>query len=414
MLGSVFTLIDDDPVVLVMVGLPARGKTFLARKLARYLTWLGREARVFNVGNYRRERLGSTQPASFFDPDNVQGFASRHQLAVAALADLVDWVGGGVGRIAIYDATNATRERRDMVDGTLRERGLTPIFIETECNDPALIEANIRESKLSMPDYAGMDPDAAVADFRARIAHYERAYEPVDEEGRSWIRLVDVGQEVVLHRLRGSVPTAIVPLLLNQHLGSRPIYLTRHGQSVYNTQHRIGGDSPLTAAGRAFADRMASFLAERVEGRPVVWSSTLQRTRQTAAPLPWPARALRNLDEIDGGRFDGWTYDAIEENAPEEWAARKADKLRYRYPRGESYLDVIQRLDPVIVEIERSRAPVVVVAHQAVLRCLYAFLTDQPMASVPRLPIPLHTVIELVPKAYGAVETRHPLGPVVT
>ncbi|MCA9490147.1 MAG: histidine phosphatase family protein [Myxococcales bacterium] len=405
------TLIDDDPVVLVMVGLPARGKTFLARKLARYLTWLGREARVFNVGNYRRERLGSTQPASFFDPDNLDGFQSRHQLAVDALADLVAWLEAGKGRIAIYDATNATRERRDMVDRSLCERGLTPIFIETVCNDPAQIEANIRESKLSMPDYAGVDPDAAVADFRARIAHYERAYEPMDEVDRSWIRLVDVGERVEIHRLRGSVPTAIVPLLLNQHLMSRPIYLTRHGQSAYNTQHRIGGDSPLTAAGQQFAGRLASFLGERIEGRPVVWTSTLQRTRQTAAPLPWPTRALRNLDEIDGGRFDGWTYDAIEQNAPEDWAARKADKLRYRYPRGESYLDVIQRLDPVIVEIERTRAPLVVVAHQAVIRCLYAFLTDQPMASVPRLPIPLHTVIELVPKAYGAVETRHELGP---
>ena len=29
------------PVCLAMVGLPARGKTFIARKLARYLNWIG-------------------------------------------------------------------------------------------------------------------------------------------------------------------------------------------------------------------------------------------------------------------------------------------------------------------------------------------------------------------------------------
>ncbi len=406
------TLLDDDPHVLVMVGLPARGKTFLARKIVRYLSWLGRPARVFNVGNYRRERLGPAQPAAFFDPDNPEGFASRREMALAALSDLVDWVTAGKGRVAVYDATNATRERRALVCRVLGERGLTPIFIETVCNDPAQIEANIRESKLSMPDYAGMDAPSAIADFRARIAHYERSYEPVDEADRSWIRLVDVGEQVVLHRLRGSVPTSLVPLLVNQHLVSRPIFLTRHGQSRFNEQDRIGGDSPLTEVGRTFAGRLGAFLPAKIaSARPVVWTSTLQRTIETASGLPWKKAALRNLDEIDAGRFDGWTYDAIAEDAPDEWAARRADKLRYRYPRGESYLDVVQRLDPVIVEIERSREPVVVVSHQAVLRCLYAYFTDQPMESVPHLPIPLHTVIELLPKAYGTVETRHSLGP---
>ena len=33
------------PVCLAMVGLPARGKTYIARKLARYLNWIGVETR---------------------------------------------------------------------------------------------------------------------------------------------------------------------------------------------------------------------------------------------------------------------------------------------------------------------------------------------------------------------------------
>ena len=32
------------------------------------------------------------------------------------------------------------------------------------------------------------------------------------------------------------------------------------------------------------------------------------------------------------------TYEEIEEKAPEEFAARKINKLTYRYPRGESYV----------------------------------------------------------------------------
>ncbi len=37
------------------------------------------------------------------------------------------------------------------------------------------------------------------------------------------------------------------------------------------------------------------------------------------------------LDEIQAGIFDGWTYEEIAEKQPEEYAARKRDKLRYRW-----------------------------------------------------------------------------------
>jgi len=46
------------------------------------------------------------------------------------------------------------------------------------------------------------------------------------------------------------------------------------------------------------------------------------------------------------------------------------DKLNYRYPRGESYMDLISRIEPVLYEIERSVDPVIVIGHQAILRCL--------------------------------------------
>jgi broad specificity phosphatase PhoE len=69
------------------------------------------------------------------------------------------------------------------------------------------------------------------------------------------------------------------------------------------------------------------------ESRPViVWSSTLQRTIQTAERLPFPKLRWKVLDEIQAGIFDGWTYAEIEKQRPEEFAARKKDKLSYRWP----------------------------------------------------------------------------------
>jgi hypothetical protein len=53
----------------------------------------------------------------------------------------------------------------------------------------------------------------------------------------------------------------------------------------------------------------------------------------------------RALREIDVGICDGLTYDQVKVRFPEEYRARMQDKLKYRYPRGESYLDVIARLE---------------------------------------------------------------------
>ena len=53
-----------------MVGLPARGKTYISRKLARYLHWIGVKTKVFNVGEYRREAFHNYANKDFFDPSN--------------------------------------------------------------------------------------------------------------------------------------------------------------------------------------------------------------------------------------------------------------------------------------------------------------------------------------------------------
>ena len=51
--------------------------------------------------------------------------------------------------------------------------------------------------------------------------------------------------------------------------------------------------------------------------------------------------------------------------------------------RGESYNDIIERLQPVIFELERTTKPVIVVSHQAVLRCLISYFVDTPKETIP-------------------------------
>ena len=60
----------EEPVVLAMVGLPARGKSYIVKMLIRYLRWSGFDAAMFNVGSYRREIGLASTDASFFDSEN--------------------------------------------------------------------------------------------------------------------------------------------------------------------------------------------------------------------------------------------------------------------------------------------------------------------------------------------------------
>ena len=43
------------------------------------------------------------------------------------------------------------------------------------------------------------------------------------------------------------------------------------------------------------------------------------------------------------------TYEEVQEKFPREFARRDQDKYRYRYPKGESYEDLVHRLEPVIM-----------------------------------------------------------------
>eukprot|EP00981_Chlorochromonas_danica_P003478 scaffold655_cov211-Ochromonas_danica.AAC.1 len=120
-------------------------------------------------------------------------------------------------------------------------------------------------------------------------------------------------------------------------------------------------------------------------------------------------RAWHHLDELFAGSCDGMTYEEIEETFPEEWSRRNVDKLAYRYPRGESYLDVIARLEPIIIEMERHQEPLLIVSHQGILRIIYAFYMGLSRAEAPYVSIPLNTVVQLGPAAYGCFEQRHRL-----
>ncbi|XP_065509375.1 6-phosphofructo-2-kinase/fructose-2,6-bisphosphatase 1 isoform X2 [Caloenas nicobarica] len=426
------------PTMVILVGLPARGKTYISRKLTRYLNWIGTPTRVFNVGQYRREAVQSYKSFEFFRHDNEEAMKIRRQCALAALKDVRTYLSSEEGQVAVFDATNTTRERRDLILQFAKENGYKVLFVESICDDPTIIEENIKvrtwggdnedpgegtmrtlgvpkcvrpppthvppqQVKLSSPDYKGCAQDEVVADFLQRIECYKATYEPLDEQldsGLSYIKIFDVGVRYLANRVQGHIQSRTVYYLMNIHVTPRAIYLSRHGESQLNLRGRIGGDSGLSPRGQQYAQALAQFIRSQTIRELKVWTSHMKRTIETAEALGVPYEQWKALNEIDAGVCEEMTYEEIQERYPQEFALRDQDKYRYRYPKGESYEDLVQRLEPVIMELERQEN-VLVICHQAVMRCLLAYFLDKSADELPYLKCPLHTVLKLTPVAYG-------------
>jgi 6-phosphofructo-2-kinase/fructose-2,6-biphosphatase 2 len=443
---------DDTKICVVMVGLPARGKSLIAGKgmwlkghaipfpfpgsdksctALRYLAWVGISARIFNVGTYRR--LTSPHPdAAFFDTSNPEGERMRRAAAEAAMSDMLKWFREGRGVVAILDATNSTKTRRAWIHKRCTEEGIETLFVESLCDDEDIIMSNILEVKTTSPDYKGLDPEVAAQDFRNRIRNYEKVYETIDDNEKSYtyVKLINVGSTVIINQIKDYLSSRLVYYLQNLHIKPRSIWLSRvcsclspvhessltvcvqHGESDYNLKGKIGGDSDISPRGEAYARALPGLLKQ--SGIPpgaklIIWTSTLKRTIQTArhvtAEMGYDKLEWKALDELDSGMCDGLTYEEIAERYPEDFAARDEDKYNYRYRGGESYRDVVIRLEPIIMELERSEN-VIIVTHQAVLRCIYAYFHNMSQEQSPWMEVPLHTLIKLTPRAYGTEEQR--------
>lgn len=155
------------------------------------------------------------------------------------------------------------------------------------------------------------------------------------------------------------------------------MFYFQHGESEHNIKGLIGGDADLSPRGFQYAKALAKYIEQQQIDGLRVWTSRLKRAIQTVADVPAPQERWKALNEIDAGICEEMTYDQIQAKFPSDFRARDQNKFYYRYPRGESYEDLVARLEPVIMELERQ-GNVLVVSHQAVLRCLLAYFLDKP------------------------------------
>jgi probable phosphoglycerate mutase len=165
------------------------------------------------------------------------------------------------------------------------------------------------------------------------------------------------------------------------------IYLVRHGATQLTEEDRFAGSSDvnLSTEGR----RQVASLAERLKNEKLdaIYTSPLARTLETARILssphglePIPEPSLR---EIDYGQWEGLRRPDVEHDFKTEYAIWQEDPFTIAPQGGESGLNVLNRVLPVvrrIVETHRHRS-VIVVSHKGTNRLLISSLLGFDMRS---------------------------------
>jgi len=445
-------VLHEKKLLLVMVGLPARGKSYIAHKIVTFLNWLGSKARLFNVGSFRRKELKDEprQSSDFFDATNENAKQTREQLALNVLDSLLHWLKDEGGEVAVFDATNTTDERRRNVLNHCMstypnaEHNLDVIFLESYCDDPEVLKQNIKQKIENSPDYKDMTFEEAERDLLQRIRNYEKVYQPINDDSLSYIKLINLQSKVICNHVKGSKGHLIASYLMSIHIANRPIWLTRTGRvddssedldtsfvHSPSTQKPLGlfsssktliqmmqkavtlpsqknKDSHLSESGKKYAKKLGEFINERAKEfgyspeNVAVYTSTLRRALETTEDVPSYARQLSCLNMLDTGVLSGMTLENIRKTMPQGWDEWQKDPFHYRLPGGESYDDLVKRLQPLILDLERLRDPALVVSHISTLQVLYAYFTATPVESCPSLSIPMHTIIQLTPQVAGS------------
>jgi probable phosphoglycerate mutase len=150
--------------------------------------------------------------------------------------------------------------------------------------------------------------------------------------------------------------------------------LVRHGESTWNREHRIQGqsDPPLSDDGR----RQAEHLAKRLAGRRLVgfYSSDLKRALETAQAIGRAAgaepREMEELREIYLGEWEGLQTGEIAKRHPDAWASWRAEPSWDLVPGGEGALPFETRVMSAVDSIleRHPDGDVLVVTHGGVIQ----------------------------------------------
>lgn len=170
------------------------------------------------------------------------------------------------------------------------------------------------------------------------------------------------------------------------------LYLVRHGVTDWNAEGRLQGqsDTPLAPEGIEQARKLASRLSQ--EKIDAVWSSDLQRARQSAEIIanPHGLEVILSpvLREASFGLWEGLTEsEIIALGQEDQWRNYRANSLTHRPPEGELLEEICERMLKVLeqIKVANPSGTVVVVGHGGSLRAILCDALGSPIPAWRRL-----------------------------
>jgi len=175
---------------------------------------------------------------------------------------------------------------------------------------------------------------------------------------------------------------------------SMNIYVIRHGQTLWNTEHRFQGqnNSDLTTIGKEQARRMGRFFESQGIFFDEVYASPLGRTRETAVYLNLQNEIIFDdrLKEIHLGIWEGCKYEELAKNNDFLAEAFWNNPLSFQAQGGENYQDLLDRSFSVLKEISIKSylKNVLIITHGAVIRTLYSYVEQGELKNGKFRPVP--------------------------
>lgn len=168
-----------------------------------------------------------------------------------------------------------------------------------------------------------------------------------------------------------------------------PIYLIRHGETVWNRAARLQGhkDTPLTLKGIKQARSLGFALRKVLKNKTpsFFYSSPIGRAKQTASIISdiidFDVERMEyksSLKEITFGDWDGLNMQEILTQYKTSWEKRKSDRWNTSPPNGESFQEAKKRITPILNEIAIQQ-DVVIVSHGSlnkIIRGCWCSLSD--------------------------------------
>lgn len=173
------------------------------------------------------------------------------------------------------------------------------------------------------------------------------------------------------------------------------ITLVRHGETTGESSIRYHGatDVPLSALGEAQMRCAGAALAhEQFDG---VVSSRLQRARRGAVLVAQrEPRQVAAFDEVDFGRWEGWTREEIRARDPQNYDIWQRDPEVFVYPDGECRQSFMRRVRGGMSELlgEPPGGNILLVVHRGVIAVFLAELLALAPEARRRLEIDLGSI----------------------